>query len=365
MTQPSDSPAEPSEFSLADLMYDLPPERIAQHPPAHRDEARLLIVDRASDALTDGRITDLPDLLEPGDLLVLNDTKVIPAKFALFRASGGRVRGLFLEEEELGQWRVMLEGSRRLRVGERLAPDVDATDDISMTLAASLGHGHWLVRVEPTEPAEVVLSRVGQAPLPPYIKRGGPDRAFDAVDRDRYQTVYARSAGAVAAPTAGLHFTDSLLNAVRDRGVDSAFVTLHVGLGTFKPIESSTIEGHVMHEERFEISTKAAAAVNACRKRSGRVVAVGTTCVRVLETAYRNSPDGELAQARGETDLFIYPPQRFGVVDGLLTNFHLPESTLLALVMAFGGVERVRRAYRHAIDRTYRFYSYGDAMLLL
>ncbi len=365
MTEPAETPTEPTNFSLADLKYDLPEDRIAQQPPAGREDARLLVVDRGTGALRDGRITDLPALLEPGDLLVLNDTKVIPAKFTLFRETGGRVRGLFLEEQELGQWRVMLEGSRRLRLGERLAWNLDGAGDVSLTLLASLGEGHWSVRVEPLEPSEVVLSRIGQTPLPPYIKRTGVDRAADQADRSRYQTVYAKSAGAVAAPTAGLHFTDALLESVRGRGVDIAFVTLHVGLGTFKPIEAATLEGHVMHKERFEISERTAAMVNACKKRSGRVVAVGTTCVRVLETAVRRAADGELAAARGETDLFIYPPYAFGVVDALMTNFHLPESTLLALVMAFGGIERMRRTYQHAIDEAYRFYSYGDAMLII
>jgi len=365
MTEPPASPTGPTSFSLADLKYDLPEERIAQVPPVRREDARLLVVDRKQEALRDGRITDLTELLEPGDLLVLNDTKVIPAKFTLQRETGGRVRGLFLQEEELGRWRVMLEGSRRLRVGERLVPSRDGLSDVSLSLLASLGAGHWSVRVEPAQPAEVVLSRIGQTPLPPYIKRSGAVADADRADRERYQTVFARSAGAVAAPTAGLHFTEELLHSLRKHGVDTAFVTLHVGLGTFKPIEAATLEAHVMHTERFEISEGTAAAVNACRTRSGRVVAVGTTCVRVLETAVRSAVDGELTAMRDETDLFLYPPCAFRIVDALLTNFHLPESTLLALVMAFGGVERVRHAYRHAIDEAYRFYSYGDAMLIL
>ena len=364
MTEPAEIPQEPRKFSLADLKYDLPTERIAQQPPVNRDDARLLVLNRGTGAAQDGRITDLPGLLEPGDLLVLNDTKVIPAKFTLFRETGGRVRGLFLEEQELGQWRVMLEGSRRLRLSERLVPNFDGAGDVSLHLLESLGEGQWSVRVEPLEPAGVVLSRIGQTPLPPYIKRAKVDAAADQADRSRYQTVYAKNAGAVAAPTAGLHFTDALLQSVRGRGVDTAFVTLHVGLGTFRPIEAATIEAHVMHHERFEISEPTAVAVNTCKSRGGRIVAVGTTCVRVLETAVRRAADGELTAATGETDLFIYPPYAFGIVDALMTNFHLPESTLLAMVMAFGGIERVRRAYQHAIDEAYRFFSYGDAMLI-
>jgi len=365
MKKPAETSTNPTKFSLVDLKYDLPEERIAQQPAVNRHDARLLLVDRKKDVLRDFRITDLPRLIEPGDLLVLNDTKVIPAKFTLFRETGGRVRGLFLQEHELGRWCVMLEGSRRLRSGERLTTNLDGVGEVSLSLLATLGEGHWSVRVEPSDPAEVVLARIGQTPLPPYIRRTGVDPAADQADRSRYQTVYARSAGAVAAPTAGLHFTDALLESIRGRGVDTAFVTLHVGLGTFKPIEAATLAGHVMHKERFELSERTAAAINTCKERSGRVVAVGTTCVRVLETAARQTGVGEVRALRGETDLFIYPPYAFGVVDALLTNFHLPESTLLALVMAFGGIERTRRAYRHAIEEAYRFYSYGDAMLIL
>lgn len=365
--EPSDR-CEP--FSLADLAFDLPEHLIAQAPPANREDARLLVVDRHSEGFSvdrvDRGVSDLPELFRRGDLLVLNDTRVIPARLSLVRKTGGRVRGLFLEEESPGRWRVMLEGSRRLRVGERLMPAQGDSNGISIELVESLGRGHWWASVDPTQPAEETLAKIGTTPLPPYIKRTSADRIADAEDQQRYQTVYAKIAGAVAAPTAGLHFTEALLGEIRARGVDVAFVTLHVGLGTFKPIDVDLLQDHTMHSERYEISEATANAINACKARSGRVVAVGTTSVRVLETAARLTEGGaEVRAARGSTDIFIYPPYKYRVVDALLTNFHLPRSTLLALVMALAGVERIRRAYRHAIDKGYRFFSYGDAMLIL
>ncbi len=357
-------------FTLSDLDFDLPERLIAQAPPANREDARLLVVDRSADGFSTARadrgVSDLPELLRSGDLLVLNDTRVIPAKLSLVRKTGGRVRGLFLEAVEPGRWRVMLEGSRRLRVGERLIPANENADGISIELVESIGMGHWWVSVDPVRPAEETLAKIGTTPLPPYIKRAGVDRGADADDQQRYQTVYAKNAGAVAAPTAGLHFTDAMLEEIRTRGVEIAFVTLHVGLGTFKPIDVDVLHDHTMHSERYEISEATAHAINACKARSGRVIAVGTTSVRVLETAAQQA-DGEkqIQPTRGSTDIFIYPPYRYRVVDALLTNFHLPRSTLLALVMAIGGVDRVRQAYRHAVASEYRFFSYGDAMLIL
>jgi len=359
------------ELTLTDLEYELPAELVAQTPAARRESARLLIARRSDGTIEDGAITDLPDCLRPQDLLVLNDTKVVPAKLTLRRLSGGRVRGLFLEELGRGAWRVMLEGSRRLRVGERLSPPGAGADAVAgaeavvVELAASHGQGEWSVRVTPPDPAEVVLERIGRTPLPPYIKR---DAAHDpdAFDRERYQTVYAARAGAAAAPTAGLHLGRALLSRIDARGVARTFVTLHVGLGTFKPIDAARLADHRMHSERFELSEPAADALAACRRRGGRIVAVGTTSVRVLETAVpRNDTEGVWRPARGATDVFIRPPYEFRGVDALLTNFHLPKSTLLALVMAFGGIEFVRACYAHAVKRRYRFYSYGDAMLII
>lgn len=360
-----------TEFSLDALDYELPPELIAQAPAQCRESARLLVANRRDQTIDDRTIEDLPGLLDPNDLLVMNDTKVVPAKLALRRATGGRVRGLFLEERGVGVWRVMLEGSRRLRVRERLSPFADGAKEVAIELVESHGQGEWTVRVSPEAPAEVVLERIGRTPLPPYIKR---DDAFDVdredredrEDRARYQTVYASRAGAVAAPTAGLHFSEDLLAAIASRGIATAFVTLHVGMGTFKPIDADRIVDHRMHSERFELTDPAVQVLNVRRARGGRIVAVGTTSVRVLETAVPQDKAAALwSPQRGDTDIFIYPPYRFRGVDALLTNFHLPRSTLLALVMAFGGVDFLRACYAHAVEQRYRFYSYGDAMLIV
>lgn len=354
-----------TKFPIEELDYVLPAELIAQSPPARREDARLLVVDRAADTIRDRTIVDLPDLLRPGDLLVLNDTKVLPAKFSARRETGGAVPGLFVEEESPGRWRVLLEGSKRLRNGEILAMDSLSGPPVSMKLLTSHDGGEWLVQVSASGTVEEILNRVGQTPLPPYIHRGVGNRNADSMDRERYQTVYAQRPGAVAAPTAGLHLTEPLLDRLRAVGVNVAFVTLHVGLGTFKPIIADDLSKHVMHAERYDLPTETAEAVNACRGRGGRVVAVGTTTVRVLESSAAFCDSRTIHPGGGSTALLIYPPYEFGVVDVLLTNFHLPKSTLLALVMAFAGVERTRRAYAHAIVQRYRFYSFGDAMLIL
>ena len=353
-----------TKFPIKELDYVLPAELIAQSPPANREDARLLVVDRGTEAIRDCCIVDLPELLRPGDLLVLNDTKVLSAKFSARRRSGGMVPGLFVEEVSPGQWRVLLEGSKRLRIGEILALDSPSGSPVSIKLLTKHIGGEWLVSVDATGTAEEILTRVGQTPLPPYIRRGVGDRNADVMDRDRYQTVYAQRPGAVAAPTAGLHLTEPLLDQLRASGVDLACVTLHIGLGTFKPITVDDLSHHGMHAERYELPTATAEAVNECRGRGGRVVAVGTTSVRVLESSAALCDSRTVRSGNGLTSLLIYPPYEFRVVDVLLTNFHLPKSTLLALVMAFAGVERTRRAYAHAIRQRYRFYSFGDAMLI-
>lgn len=358
-------------FMRADLEYVLPDALIAQQPLAKRDASRMLVLHRATGEIHDAGVVDLLGHLRPGDLLVLNDTKVLPAKFQARRATGGKVNGLFETEEKPGTWRVMLAGSRRLRAGERLTATAANDRTITLTLIEDYGSGRWRIEVEAEGSAEDVLTQFGQTPLPPYIKRGGKLENFDAVDRARYQTVYAKKPGAVAAPTAGLHLTEPLLAEVGRKGIDVAFVTLHVGAGTFNPIRSQDLSNHEMHSEWYALSVDTAKAVTRCKERGGRVVAVGTTSVRVLETSAKGSADGCTVEAgEGMTDLFLFPDspsapaKRFGVVDLMLTNFHLPGSTLLALVMAFGGVDAVRRAYTHAIEHGYRFYSYGDAMLI-
>ena len=364
----NDGPAYPDErreFGPSDLDYELPDELIAQFPLEARDAARLLVLTRRSGELHDASIGNLAELLRPGDLLVMNDTKVIPARFTAQRQTGGKVGGLFLEEERTGQWRVMLESSGRLRIDEGLEITSGSASGERLTLTENRGQGQWSVRVAPTEAAVDLLERIGVTPLPPYIRRVRADPAIDSRDRARYQTVFASNPGAIAAPTAGLHLTHELLARVRENGVETAFVTLHVGVGTFAPIRATRLDQHVMHEEWFQLSDQTAAAIQQCRRRAGRVVAVGTTTARTLESAVDESSANRTVRPRtGRTDLFVYPPYEFGVVDLLLTNFHLPRSTLLAMVMALGGVDNIRRTYRHAVRAGYRFYSYGDAMLI-
>ncbi len=363
----SDAHTAEAPFCLSTLAYELPEGLIAQEPPTKRDASRLLIVGKSGQSLEDASIRDLTRVVKPGDLLVLNDTKVVPAKFTAHRFTGGRVGGLFEREIEPGAWQVLLEGSRRLRIGEELTIEADASRTVSMRLEERLDLGRWRVSIEPEGPAEQILERIGRTPLPPYIRRT-EDQATtrDAEDRKRYQTVYARRPGAIAAPTAGLHLSESLLKQLADVGVETTFVTLHIGTGTFAPIRSERIADHTMHDEWFDFLHDSAQAVNACKARGGRVIAVGTSAVRVLESAARRAENGgSLCAGAGFTNLFIYPPYSFAVVDALLTNFHLPGSTLLALVMAFAGVDPLRKAYQHAIDRRYRFYSYGDAMLIV
>jgi S-adenosylmethionine:tRNA ribosyltransferase-isomerase len=336
---------------LSDFHFDLPRELIAQQPLAQRSASRLLHLDRQGGAVRDAAFGDLPGLLSPGDLLVFNNTRVIPARLHGRKETGGRVEVMLerlLDDREcLAQLRV----SKSLKQGGRIlledgsALEVIARDGAFFRLRSS---GQALA---------VLLERFGHMPLPPYIARDDT-----AEDRERYQTVYARHPGAVAAPTAGLHFDDAVLAALEARGVERAEVTLHVGAGTFQPVRCENIEDHRMHAEFLEVSAAVCDAVARARKRGGRVIAVGTTAVRSLETA---AADGELKPFRGDSRIFIYPGYDFHVIDGLVTNFHLPESTLLMLVAALAGRESVLAAYRHAVRERYRFFSYGDAMLVL
>ncbi len=335
-----------------DFHFDLPAELIAQHPPAQRGDSRLLTLDSATGALGDRWFRDLPELLRPGDLLVFNDTRVIPARLFGRKASGGRIE--VLVERLLDEHRALvhLQASRSPKSGGLLFFDAGFT-------AVVLGRHHDLfeIRVEDDEPLLALLERHGQLPLPPYIHREPT-----VEDAERYQTVYARHPGAVAAPTAGLHFDRTLLDRLTDQGVEQTFVTLHVGAGTFQPLRVERIAEHVMHTEWIEVGEEACARIRATRARGGRIIAVGTTVTRALETAARN---GEIQSWRGETRIFIHPGYRFRVVDALITNFHLPESTLLMLVSAFAGHAEILNAYRHAVERRYRFFSYGDAMFLI
>ncbi|UCG16236.1 MAG: tRNA preQ1(34) S-adenosylmethionine ribosyltransferase-isomerase QueA [Phycisphaerales bacterium] len=352
-------------FGVTDLEYDLPGHLIAQHPTQQRGSSRLLVIERARDRLSDRRFSDLPSLLHAGDTLVLNDTRVVPAKIVAWRRSGGRIDGLFLQETTVGQWEVMLRGRGRLRAGETLAlgPSAAGEPPAMFELTERLGGGRWRVCVQPVEPAESLLERVGLTPLPPYIRRGSPSDEREPVDRRRYQTVYARRAGAVAAPTAGLHFTEAMLKTIESADIAIVQTTLHVGPGTFTPIKAKRLDDHRMHAEWYVLPHEVAVTLNERRRGGGRIVAVGTSSVRLLESCAEDN--GDLRAGNGWTDLFCYPPFRFKATDVLLTNFHLPRSTLLALVMAFAGVEATRRAYQHAIHEGYRFYSYGDAMLIV
>jgi S-adenosylmethionine:tRNA ribosyltransferase-isomerase len=340
---------------LADLDYVLPPELIAQEPAPERTAARLLVVSRATGGLRHARVGELPAELRPGDLLVLNDTRVIPARVHGRRPTGGRLEVLLvrpLADAGPPEWAAIARGAPR--AGEQVHfPGGDGE------WLGALGEGRWRLRLRLDEPVLAWLERVGEVPLPPYIRR--PDGPT-AADRVRYQTTYARTPGAVAAPTAGLHLTAPLLDALARAGVEVVPLTLHVGPGTFLPIRVDTLEHHTMEAEPYHVPGPTAAALARARAAGRRVVAVGTTTVRALESAA--DADGSVAAGPGEASLFIRPGHRFRVVDALLTNFHLPRSTLLALVAAFAGWPRVREAYAEAVRLRYRFYSFGDAMLL-
>ncbi len=339
---------------LSDFDYALPESLVAQEPVSPRDASRLLVLGAAG-APEHRRFAELDALLEPGDLLVFNDTKVIPARLVGRKATGGKIELLLCEPLDGGlgrRWRAMGQASKPIRAGATLE-----LEGLSATVEAVEGEGFYVVALDREGAAlEAALERAGRVPLPPYIRREPSAR-----DRDRYQTLWAREPGSAAAPTAGLHFTEELLARLGARGVSRAAVTLHVGPGTFLPVRGDSLEGHRMHPERYDVPAATAAAIDACRARGGRVVAVGTTTVRTLESAFDGT---RVAPGAGRTALFIRPGHAFRAVDALVTNFHLPRSTLLVLVCAFGGRERVLAAYRDAVERGYRFFSYGDAMLI-
>jgi S-adenosylmethionine:tRNA ribosyltransferase-isomerase len=353
---------------LSAFDYDLPEHLIAQEPAERRDASRLLVLRRpradSPAGIAHHVFTDLPGLLSRGDLLVLNDTRVVAARLVGRRArTEGKWEGLFVREQPDGLWELLVQTRGRLLVGETLLVDSPgAPDELRLVLTSKTPSGRWLVRPSVSGPVGTVLARHGQVPIPPYIRKG---RA-SAADSLRYQTVFARHEGAVAAPTAGLHFTPEIFAALSARGIEHAFVTLHVGPGTFQPVTVEEVSRHRVEPEWGELSAATAAAIDSCKARGGRVVAVGTTSVRLLESAVlANKGRIENPSDVGLCDLTICPPFTFRVVDALLTNFHLPRSSLLLLVAAFAGLDTVRAAYAEAVEQQYRFYSYGDAMLIL
>ncbi len=368
----------------SDFDYPLPPELIAQEPAAQRDASRLLVLARPGGSVTHRRFRELPDYLRTGDLLVLNDTRVIPARLRGVNArTGGEFEILLLEAMGPDDWWAMVRPGKRARIGTQIllrrraeaqpaarsASGKDTGCGLSARVVEVNEEGHRRLRFEGQREVTETLDEFGETPLPPYIERAVPNRRSD--DRERYQTVYAQTSGSVAAPTAGLHFTQTLLSQIRELGVELCFVTLHVGLGTFGPVKAERLNDHVMHEERFQVSAAAAAAINRAQASARRTIAVGTTTLRVLESVAAEH-NGRMVAGNGRTRLFIHPPYRFRLVDALLTNFHLPRSSLLMLISAFAapgeltrGRDLVLAAYREAVRERYRFFSYGDAMLIL
>ncbi|MCL4441429.1 MAG: tRNA preQ1(34) S-adenosylmethionine ribosyltransferase-isomerase QueA [Firmicutes bacterium] len=344
-----------SILKTADFDYCLPGELIAQDPLPCRDQSRLMVVRRESDKFEHKRFKDIVDYLRPGDVLVLNDTRVIPARlWGIKEGTGGQVEVLLLTRRAENLWEVLVRPGRRARAGTTLIFGGGLLQGVVLESTAAGGR---LMRFESTVPFDEALERIGKMPLPPYIKKYPEDPG-------RYQTVYARKEGSVAAPTAGLHFTGELLESIRSSGVRVVTVLLHVGLGTFRPVQVEDVHDHHMHGEYYEISQEAADAINgAAQKPGSRVIAVGTTTVRCLESGAAG--EGRVRAGSGLTDIFIYPGYRFKVVQGMVTNFHLPRSTLIMMVSAMAGRERVLSAYRQAVEKSYRFFSFGDAMIIL
>ena len=359
-------------MNISDFDFNLPEELIAQEPILERDRSRLMVVDRKGGLIEHRLFFEITDYLKPGDLLVINDTKVIPARLMGRKGTGGKAEVFLLEKDdkEENSWECLV-GGKRVRPGVMIEFD----DNLKGEVLQEVGDGRFKVRFHSDRPFDEVLEEVGQVPLPPYIKRGEGQGtpplhpplikggAKGGGDKDRYQTVFADKKGAVAAPTAGLHFTEPLLKKIREMGVEIATVTLHVGPGTFLPVRVENIEEHRMLPERYEISTTSSEKINRAKAEGRRVIAVGSTSLRTLEAAADDN--GFVKEGRGRTSIFIYPGYSFKVVDALVTNFHLPKSTLIMLVSAFAGTDFVFRAYREAIDKEYRFYSYGDAMMIL
>lgn len=335
---------------VTDFDYELPQELIAQHPMEPRDHSRLLVVDKESGALEHRHFYDLPDYLRPGDVLVFNDTRVIPARLHGVKDTGAHVEVFLLTRKDATDWEVLVRPGKKLQVGAK----IKFSDELSCEVIEHTDFGGRVVRFAYDGIFEEILDRLGETPLPPYI-------TAPLEDKERYQTVYNRERGSAAAPTAGLHFTKVLLQKIKDMGCDEVFVTLHVGLGTFRPVSEANIEDHKMHREFYTVSQEAADTVNKAKAEGRRIIAVGTTAVRTLESA---GADGTLKAGGSWTNIFIYPGYQFRFVDALVTNFHLPQSTLLMLVSALSSREIMLAAYKKAVEEKYRFFSFGDAMFI-
>ncbi|NNG67934.1 tRNA preQ1(34) S-adenosylmethionine ribosyltransferase-isomerase QueA [Caldanaerobacter subterraneus] len=338
----------------SEFYFDLPEELIAQEPLEDRASSRLMILDRRTGEIKHDIFKNITKYLKEGDCLVLNDTKVIPARLIGQREdSGGKIELLLLRRTSINEWEVLVKPGKRAKIGKKV---VFGNGELVAEIIDTTEAGGRIVRFYYDGVFEEVLDRLGEMPVPPYIKK-------KLKDKNRYQTVYAKYEGSAAAPTAGLHFTEELLDEIRNMGVKTVFITLHVGLGTFRPVKEEIIENHKMHEEFYIVTEEAANAINEARKNGGRIIAVGTTSTRTLETVADES--GYIHPKSGWTDIFIYPGYRFKAIDGMITNFHLPESTLIMMVSAFAGKENIMRAYKIAIENKYRFFSFGDAMLII
>lgn len=339
-------------LKTSDFYYDLPEELIAQTPVYPRDSSKLLIYDRKTDAITDGKFSDVLNIFKKGDLLVVNNTKVLPARMFAYTKNGGKIEILLLKRLDLTKWEVMVKPGKKAKEGISLT----INNELSLTVISRTESGGRIVDFHYDGVFEDIISRVGEMPLPPYIRE-------KLLDQDRYQTVYAKEPGSAAAPTAGLHFTNKLIKALKQKGVEFATVELKVGLGTFRPVKVDDLENHQMHSEWYEITKENADKINLAKSEGRRVIAVGTTSVRTLETVADEK--GFVKAQKGDTSIFIYPPYKFKCVDSLITNFHLPESTLIMLVSAFTSREKTLDIYKYAVDNKYRFFSFGDACLFL
>lgn len=342
---------------VTEFDYDLPEELIAQMPADKRENSRMLVLDRKTRTISHKHFYDITDILEPDTLLVLNNTKVLPARLYGTKSTGARIEVFLLEQKSGKTWSCLIKPSKRVKP----ETEIKISDELTVRAIKRLEEdGEWLVELQYDGELFDILHKIGHIPLPPYIERETEE--LKQFDTERYQTVYAKDEGSVAAPTAGLHFTEEILNKLESKGVELAYVTLNVGLGTFRPVKCENITEHKMHSESFEITEKTAEQINRAKQTGKKITAVGTTTVRTLETAYKQY--GEIKACRSTSELFIYPPYEFKVIDGLITNFHLPKSTLLMLVSALAGKDFIFEAYKEAIKERYRFFSYGDCMYI-